>query len=368
MRFQVPITQLSRFVLALALAALSSGINLSLVQAQGQSTATLDQFDRLTATSGWILLDQKLFWTSDAGGTWEDIGPSLPSEALVQDVKFIDNGLGWVLWTTAGSEGGAEFQLSRTIDNGTTWGTQSLSLFEPSDLASNAEKAEMNWFDAETGWISVKQNTGSNFSIGVLFTTSDGGATWSRSELPVADKVYFRDPQMGWGVGGPTGDELFESRNAGLSWERIEPAHGSGQTVLYPPFSSAEQSVLMTTSLGEANSLNVYTLKDASDHWLPAGQVTLDVQPGGIGLSILDIQNFVATIPGTRSIVQMRNGELNVLENQDGHSASIVELDMVSLEVGWAKAVELELCHKRFAGRGDCLRFLFLDHPFVTNY
>src|ERR1044071_10100513 len=101
MRFHVSITQLSRFVWAFALAALSPGLNLAFVQVQSQSTATLDQFERLTATSGWILLDQKLFWTSDAGASWEDIGPSLPSQAFVQDVTFIDDNLGWVLSTTA---------------------------------------------------------------------------------------------------------------------------------------------------------------------------------------------------------------------------------------------------------------------------
>jgi photosystem II stability/assembly factor-like uncharacterized protein len=259
---------------------------------------------------------------------------------VVQDVKFINDSLGWVLWTTADSASGAVFQLSHTSDNGTTWTAQALSLFEPGEIAANAEKAEMDWFDEQRGWISVKQNTGSNFSIGVLFTTSDGGITWSRSDVPVADKVYFRDPQMGWAAGGPAGDELFETQNSGLTWKRIEPAHGGGQAVLYPPFSSAEQSLLVTTSLGEANSLNIYTLEDASGNWLPAGQVTLDVQPGNIGLSVLDTQNFVAAIPGTRSIVRMRDGELNVLENQDGRSASILALDMVSLEVGWAKSVD----------------------------
>ncbi len=163
MRFHVPITQLSRSVLAFALAALSPGINLSFVRAQGPSTATLDQVERLTTTSGWILLDQKLFWTSDAGGTWKDIGPSLPLEALVQDVKFIDDSLGWVLWTTADSEGGAEFQLSLTADNGTTWTTQSLSLFEAGDLARTRKKLK---------WIGLMQKQAGSLSNKIRGPTS----------------------------------------------------------------------------------------------------------------------------------------------------------------------------------------------------
>jgi hypothetical protein len=55
---------------------------------------------------------------------------------------------------------------------------------------------------------------------------------------------------------------------------------------------------------------------------------------------MLDTQNFVAAIPGTSSIVRMANGELDTLENEDGRSASIVELDMVSLDSGWAKAID----------------------------
>ena len=35
----------------------------------------------------------------------------------------------------------------------------------------------------------------------------------------------------------------------------------------------------------------------------------------------------------------MRNGEVEVLNNQDGRSASIVQLDMVSLNTGWAKSI-----------------------------
>ena len=108
MRFNVRVAQFGRFILLVALVASGVGF-VSPVQAQDQTQTELRQFDMLTASSGWVLLDQKLFWTSDAGQTWDDISPSLPSAAAVQDVQFMDSELGWVLYTTLNPEGGALF-------------------------------------------------------------------------------------------------------------------------------------------------------------------------------------------------------------------------------------------------------------------
>src|SRR6476646_10751553 len=71
--------------------------NLTFVQAQGQFN--LRKFDILDSHSGWILLDQHLFWTADAGQTWNEISQSMPTDALIQDVRFVDANYGWVLWT-----------------------------------------------------------------------------------------------------------------------------------------------------------------------------------------------------------------------------------------------------------------------------
>jgi photosystem II stability/assembly factor-like uncharacterized protein len=197
MRFYFPVGQLSRLALALCLVLSVIGTNdLQTVQAQGQ--INLRKFDMLNATAGWILLDQYLFWTSDAGGSWREISPSMPIDARIQDVKFLDSDKGWVLWTLSNPDGSLNFQLARTIDNGKSWTDHSLSLFEIGDIASFAEKAEMGWFNSQSGWISIKQTSGSNFSIGTLFTTFDGGVSWQRLTLPVADQIYFSDPQNGW--------------------------------------------------------------------------------------------------------------------------------------------------------------------------
>ena len=339
MHFRSRMKQWIHIAFALSFAAGASGLN-PLALARAQEQVDLRQFDMLTASSGWVLLGGHLFSTSDAGQTWNEIGPSLSSDASIQDIQFIDAHTGWMLWTTIDPGRGASFYLTQTLDGGNTWTTRPLSLFEPGEVGSYVEKAEMGWFEAQTGWISVKQISGSNFSLGVLFTTSDGGTTWNRSVLPVADRIVFSDPATGWASGGPTDDEIFATQDAGGTWNDVQPSDIAGAgAITYPPFVSGGQGLLMVTAQGAENALKVYSL-EGSGTWSSMGKVGLEVQPGRIGISILDAQNFVATVPGTRSIVRMTGGVLEVLENEDGLSASISELDMVSPDVGWAKSID----------------------------
>ncbi|HET9909727.1 MAG TPA: glycoside hydrolase domain-containing protein, partial [Anaerolineales bacterium] len=109
---------------------------------------------------------------------------------------------------------------------------------------------------------------------------------------------------------------------------------------VYAPILSDGNGLLVTTSDGTENALNVYRLQNSSDNLSLVDQVKLDQQPGRIALSILDAQNFVAAIPGTKYIVRMINGQLQQLENEDGRSASIVDLDMISADKGWGKSID----------------------------
>ncbi|MFZ5883701.1 MAG: PQQ-dependent sugar dehydrogenase [Chloroflexota bacterium] len=329
------------FFLVVLTLSLSGLHHLSPVQAQSSAQTRLDQFDRLTVSSGWVLSGQSLFWTSDAGQTWEEIGPAIPVTASVQDVEFRDSDTGWVLWSTPQSDGSSLFTIARTFNHGNTWDVQPLAFFESGEAAAYVERAGMGWFDAQSGWIAVKQATSSNFSVGVLFTTSDGGATWTRHSLPVADQVTFSNPQIGWAFGGPAGDQIFQTRDGGVTWRDAAPAHSTNAAVTaYAPYFFNGQGLLVTTSLGETNTLNVFAYDDANDGWLPVQQADLSVDAGVIGLSILDAQNFLAVIPGTASLLRMENGVLRSLQNTDGLSASIVDLDMISLDDGWAKSVQ----------------------------
>lgn len=353
MRFHRFIRDLSSLFITLTLFVLPVGNNsVPDDRAQPAENTSLQQFDLLTDSSGWVLLGQQLFWTSDAAKIWEQIGPSLPPDGSIQDVEFINPQSGWVLWIKMNSDGHAGFHLAHTKDQGHTWNTSPLSLFDGNDIPYQVEKSQMGWFDEQTGWISIKQETGSNFSLGSLFTTVDGGLSWYRTELPVADQVFFSDPQAGWAVGGPGGDQIFYTEDAGATWQDREPQDllPEAQAQVYPPFFQGEDGLLVLTTLGVQNYLKVYSLENDSAQWSPLRQFRLDVEPGILGLSILDEKNFVAVVPDTNAILRMSNGELGVVANQKTIPGSIVELDMASLDFGWAKSIKSECDTVPFPG------------------
>src|SRR5215471_14358244 len=123
------------------------------------------------------------------------------------------------------------------------------------------DKAQMSWFDAQTGWISVKQESSSNFSLGTLFISSDGGNSWNRSTLPIADQIDFSNSQMGWAVGGPAGSQIFNTQDGGLNWQDSSPPALplDNQVKVYPPLVSGSQGLLVLTTVGMENSLKVYS-------------------------------------------------------------------------------------------------------------
>jgi photosystem II stability/assembly factor-like uncharacterized protein len=336
------ILKIFKFILIVSISMFSSGIDVRAVsQKENTNQFPLEQFDLLTELSGWILVDRELFWTSDSGQSWDTISPSIPTGVIVQDVEFIDVDTGWILWTTGNVDGSANFTLARTLDHGKNWNINQVRLFDAGEIEAHSDEASMGWFDSQKGWIAVRQSSSSNFSLGTLFTTSDGGVTWVRSTLPIAGSVHLNNPQIGWAIDQSIGNQIFQTRDGGTSWENIAldlPLNSSA--VVYEPFYSNEQGLILTTNLESEDGLKANIYQYSSGNWLLTDQATFDSQSGVIGLSVLDARNFVATIPDTNSILRMRNGELDVLENQDGLSALIVALEMVSLDVGWAKFID----------------------------
>ena len=88
---RIPSKQLCSLIFVFAATLVSPAFSSSLAVQAANEQVRLDQFQMMTESSCWVLLDQELFRTSDAGQTWIEISPSIPAEASVEDVQFIDS-------------------------------------------------------------------------------------------------------------------------------------------------------------------------------------------------------------------------------------------------------------------------------------
>ncbi len=129
---------------------------------------------------------------------------------------------------------------------------------------------------------------------------------------------------------------------AAATWERQPlPADiGSDQiSALYPPvFESPENGWLALVTLsGETFQAGFYSTSDGGQSWTPVAALPLGSRVGLLPVSLLDPHDLLASVPNDTRLFQMGHGGVKTLTNQDGLSANIVDLQMVSPELGWAE-------------------------------
>lgn len=213
------------------------------------SLSFLDPEHGFAATASTMNKVGTLFATSDGGATW------LP----VADAPFTDNfsilftspADGWAL-NNGGSAGSDD--LLRTTDGGVSW--ESAPGLPSSDLYQAPA-----FFGTQDGVMLGRPGTSGPAQPPVVFTTDDGGMTWTDHPTP-ADAhtaVYVRpaspdtpgnDPAVPFAAVSPTdwvlfvGSAVFTTANAGLTWSLVvpEPKWPAG-AVSSIVFSSATQGL-----------------------------------------------------------------------------------------------------------------------------
>ncbi len=325
--------------------------------AQGTAPAALQDFDLLSETDGWILTASQLYWTSSNGLDWKNITPALPPDPTIYAVKFLNTDLGRILWSNSQPDGSLALQLESTSDQGGHWTNTIIQTLSPDDPNYLVGSASMDWLDENTGWVSVKQLTGSNFSSGIAFRTEDGGHTWVRLSLPIGEPVHFVTNRVGWMAGGPARDELFKTLDGGNNWSRqFNPAEAaSSQSIsLYAPvFDSTENGLLpVVIQTGNDFQFQTYASGDGGQSWKPISSVPLGSQVGLLPLSRFDGRDLVVAVPDSNRIIQLVDGNPQNFLNQDGLSAGIVDLKMLSFNFGWAKW-EKAACTQQTAADGS---------------
>ncbi|HVO97117.1 MAG TPA: hypothetical protein VMT15_03580 [Bryobacteraceae bacterium] len=153
--------------------------------------------------------------TSDGGGTWTET--PLPYESGdFPRVEFLSADYGWI-----GSVIGGQFAIFRTSDGGKSWEKSLTSTPKP---AHNI--VDLFFFDKSHGWVIVDFNLreGYNGNGSYVFSTTDGGKTWTRQESRVLQSGYafwvnFLSEQFGFVyLDRPA---LAYTSDAGVAWQKI---------------------------------------------------------------------------------------------------------------------------------------------------
>ncbi len=172
-------------------------------------------FGPLGPDSGWLQLGGRLFRTGDLGLNWEEITP--PGFAVL-GTAFLDGSTGF---TAGWPDGSARLHIGHTEDGGMTW---SIAPIGPAgDLEPFAvAETHIEILDGSNLWVALKLPSGSAFSLGRLFASADGGATWEERTHPLGEPVAFETALMGWTAGGPAGTSAYQTLDGGVTWTAVE--------------------------------------------------------------------------------------------------------------------------------------------------
>ncbi|MEW6239330.1 MAG: glycoside hydrolase domain-containing protein [Chloroflexota bacterium] len=338
MRFQDLRKTTLRIFVSVVLAAALFPLSTAALASFESDPASLSDFQQVAPARGWLLFDQRLYWTNNDGLEWRDITP--PVQAKIETVTFLDNSEGRVILG-----GDAAYMLASTQDGGDSWALKSLNLPGLAEFPEPVGAVHMGWRDAAHGWLVFELATGSNFSRGLLFVTADGGATWQARAIPLGEPAYFVNEQLGWVAGGPAGDALYRTQDGGQTWQ---PVQVSSERVYYqlPVFENGQNGLLPVVT--ETLEAEFYATEDGGQTWTSAGRVPLGPNTSpevDLPLARLGVSGLALVVPGTSQIVQMEAGEIVTRVNADGESAGIVRLSMSTPESGWAEWVS-----------GECVR------------
>jgi photosystem II stability/assembly factor-like uncharacterized protein len=303
-------------------------------------------FRLISASDGWLRLGQHLYWTRDSGQSWTEITPPTLGQSTLQTVEFVDARSGWLVSTQLEASGAVAYNLTQTSDGGATWRVTPLSLFARGDPDALAEATYLHFVDAQTGWLVVKRATSSNFSVGTLFKTTDGGQNWTELALPIGEPVYFVTPDLGWVAGGPAGDQLYRTQDGGQSWQaqpvgqvKLKP----DEHLLYrlPTFADDKNGVLPVIVTNGVNArVEFYLTADGGNSWSLARTESLrrEVTAGTVvSLAVLDTRRWLLIAPQSDRLLSLSaNTSAARSISQGNWVKGIIELDMVSPSVGWA--------------------------------
>jgi photosystem II stability/assembly factor-like uncharacterized protein len=193
------------------------------------SALPIKDFKLLNSGTGWVSTGNRLLFTTDNGAHWKDISPPNPNQDHYASVFFHDTDTAWVLLVGHSREGECAdeepserdwaFHVASTVDGGKTW-TETHVKMPSCDSGSFGpslnDNGNLTFADKLHGWLLLEHQSGSAFSFGSLFATSDGGRTWHEVKGPgfYGDIRAYPNGDI-WATGGAGGNEALAVSHKG---------------------------------------------------------------------------------------------------------------------------------------------------------
>jgi hypothetical protein len=145
---------------------------------------------------GWAERGGRFYWTSDNGASWKDITPPSSSDLdeHISYFYFLDRQKGWALFSRFNKNESDEFKyeepkldLASTTDSGATWTRTHLTLPPPADYGDADLMPLAGWggtiafLDPLHGWMDITLSQTHGAFFSFLLVTADGGRTWNRA-------------------------------------------------------------------------------------------------------------------------------------------------------------------------------------------
>lgn len=296
----------------------------------------------VTGSFGWLLTPEQLLVSTDNGTTFNDTAAPVPA-GPARAAHFHDAHSGIV----AGASDGT-ITIARTTDTGQTW--TSTTVADPALPAGIGYSGLRLAFGTPSrGALMAQVATGSNFSLGRLFTTSDGGTTWTAHQAPVAGVISVQADGVVWLAGGVMGDQLYRSADAGATWTRSQVNALSGRQVAGIGLPIGNRLPVTVLNAG-ATEFEMMVTTDQGASWHPSKSVKI------AGHTAMNVREPVAATAGATVVFDTVGGHAwRVDDGTDLHPSGLPQgVDTVAFaddgRTGWAIAVYGTCAH----GKQDC--------------